>query len=1136
MRISRAISDLPIVSSSGNSALVKRHLRVLMVEDSLADAMLVEWEFKNAGYEAGVRRVETESELRAALDEETWDVVTCDYRLPQFSAPAALELVRNHGADVPFIVISGTVGEDTAVEMMRAGAHDYLMKGNLARLGPAVERELRDAEDRAQRSRAEASLHYQAFHDVLTGLSNRTRLRAELERLTAATPGDPRRFALLIINLDRFKEVNDTLGHQSGDLLLQQVGPRFRAELGELDLLSRLGGDEFAVLLPGADALNARLVAAHLLRALERPFEIEGSEVELGGSIGIALYPDHGGDADALLRRADIAMYVAKDTRSGCATYEPEADRHSAERLGLLADLRRAIKVGEFVLHYQPQVDVRSGSLAAVEALVRWQHPQRGLVAPNEFIPLAEHTRLIRPLSRWVLGAALRQCAEWRKAGLCIPVAVNLSAHDLSDASLPDLVTELLLTFRVPPELLRVEITESSLMDDPARAREVLARLRAQGVQISIDDFGTGYSSLAYLKDLTVDELKIDRSFVREMAVDEGARAIVRAVIDLADDLGLRVVAEGVEDRPTWEALAALGCDVAQGYYFATPLEAADVAGWAAGLLDWRLEEGERARLEAALADRAEERGARLTAEEEFIIRKQAETAVRDGQERLKLALDAAGMATWDWDIVNATCAWAGAGDALLGEEPGTLDRGPGTFMERVHADDRSLVEAAVAEAVQHGRDLHVEHRVVRADGVVRWFASSGHVSRDPSGRVVRVLGTELDITERKEAEQQRQAMAQADKMRALGQMASGIAHDLNQSLGLIAGYGDLAQRALGQAPIDTDALSEALPIITQAALDSGQTVRRLLTFARTQPDGEPERVGLGGLVREVAQLTAPRWRDATQAAGRPISLHVETDGETTVDGWPISLREALTNLIFNAVDALPAGGTIRLSARQVGEDIVVAVTDSGLGMSDDVRERIFEPFFTTKGERGTGLGLAQVFRVVEQHRGTVAVESSPGAGTTFQLTLPAASTASISHDALQPTSAPVRRLRVLAVDDEPSVGNMVRRILRPQGHSVVTATSGEEALERLADGPFDIMISDVGMGPGMNGWELVERVRPSWPEMHIVLATGWGAAIDQTEARIKGVDAVIAKPYRPADLEHLLARLTQQPSQLDAA
>jgi diguanylate cyclase (GGDEF)-like protein len=1106
-----------------------------MIEDSPSDASLVEWELKHAGYQSHVRRVETESDLKAALDKDTWDIVTCDYRLPQFSAPAALELVRKHGVDVPFIVISGTIGEDAAVEMMRAGAHDYLMKGNLARLGPAVERELRDAAGRAQRLQAEASLHYQAFHDVLTGLPNRTWLRAELDRMLAPVPGTSEPFALLLMDLDRFKEVNDTLGHQSGDLLLQQVGPRFRAELLEMDLLARLGGDEFAVLVPRADASRACEVAERLLRALERPFDMDGSEVELGGSIGVALYPEHAGDADALWRRADIAMYSAKEAHSGVALYEPEADRHTPERLRLLADLRRAIVSDELVLHYQPQVDVRSGAMAAVEALVRWRHPQRGLVAPDVFIPLAEQTRLIRPLSRWVLGAALRQCAEWHRAGLSIPVAVNLSAHDLHDPTLPDVVTELLRSSDVSPENLRVEITESSLMADPARAREVLARLRALGVQIAIDDFGTGYSSLAYLKDLAVDELKIDGSFVHDMSADAGARAIVRAAIDLSDDLGLRVVAEGVEDNATWEALAALGCDVAQGYYFSPPLEAADVAGWAVSLRDWRLEE-DRARVDAALTDRAGDRGARLAAEEEFLARKKDEFLVRDGQERLKLALDAAGLATWDWDIVNSTCVWAGAADVLLGAEPGTLERSPGMFLEHVHNDDKPLVEAAVADALQHARDLHVEHRLVRPDGAIRWFACNGRIFRDPAGRPVRLLGTELDITERKEAEQQRHALAQAEKLRALGQMASGIAHDLNQSLGLIAGYGEVAQRALGQSPIDAEALGEALPIITSAAMNGGQTVRQLLTFARAQPDGEAERVDLGSLVREVAQLTAPRWRDATQAVGRHISLHVETEGDTAVQGWPISLREALTNLIFNAVDALPSGGTISLSTRRVGKDVVVEVTDSGLGMSAEVQERIFEPFFTTKGERGTGLGLAQVFGVVEQHHGTVVVDSSLGVGTTFRLTLPAASTESIPHNAVHAAASSARRLRVLAVDDEPSMGSMVRRILRPQGHLVVTATSGEEALERLARESFDIMISDVGMGPGMNGWDLVERVRPLWPQMHVVLATGWGAAIDPSEARTKGVDAVIAKPYHPSDLERLLERLTQPLPQRDAA
>lgn len=1107
-----------------------------MIEDSAPHATLIEWELKKAGYAARVRRVDTESDLLAALEEDTWDVITCDYRLPGFSAPRALELVRSRGLDVPFIVISGMIGEDAAVEMMRGGAQDYLMKGELARLGPVIERELRDAADRAQRTKAQADLHYQAFHDVLTGLPNRTQLRAELDRLTAPGNASVNRFAVLILDLDRFKEVNDTLGHQAGDNVLQQVGPLFRAELHDRALLARVGGDEFSVLLPDADASIAQEIAEALLRALERPFQVDGSEVELGGSIGIALYPDHGTDAEGLLRRADIAMYAAKQARSGCALYDPESDRHSPERLRMRAELRHALDAGEFVLNYQPQVDAHTGSLIAVEALVRWHHPRRGIIGPDEFIPFAEQTRLIRPLSRWILCAAISQCAQWQDVGLHIPVAVNLSAHDLHDPALPHLVTELLHSCGGPARNLRIEITESSLMADPARAREVLTQLREMGVQIAIDDFGTGYSSLAYLKDLPVDELKIDSSFVHAMTSDNGARAIVRAVIDLADDLGLRVVAEGIEDRATWEALESLGCEAAQGYYFAPPLAAEDVARWAAGLVDWRLEEEERSRLEAALANRADERGARLAAEEEFIARKQAESEARDSQARLKLALDTAGMSTYDKDLVTGTRAWLGAVDALLGKEPGTLERYPDLFMQRVHPDDRPQVEAAIAQVVQHGGDLRIEHRVVRHNGVVRWLAFNGRVFRDPAGRPVRLLITALDITERKVAEQQRQVLTQAEKLRALGQMASGIAHDLNQSLGLIAGYSEVARRAIREIPVDSEVLNEALPIISQAAMDGGETVRRLLTFARTEPDGKAELVHLEGLIRDVAQLTAPQWRDASQAAGGPISLQLETSGETTIEGWPISLREALTNLIFNAVDALPGGGTIRIAARRVADEVVLEVTDSGVGMSAEVQERIFEPFFTTKGERGTGLGLAQVFGVVEQHRGSVVVDSTVGVGTTFRITFPAASASQNLLEAEPITRAATRQLRVLAVDDEPSVGNMIRRILHPRGHKVVTANSGEEALEKLAGGRFDVLISDVGMGPGMNGWELVERASASWPALRCVLATGWGAAIDQVEARTKGVDAVIAKPYHPGDLEHLLDQLTPPPSRTEAA
>ena len=436
--------------------------------------------------------------------------------------------------------------------------------------------------DITERRLAETSLQHQAWHDVLTGLPNRTRLRMELDMVMAAESKET--FALLLIDLDRFKEVNDTIGHPCGDLLLQQVGPRLRAELREADTIARLGGDEFVVLLRGADRERALAVATRLVMALERPFELDGFGVAIGGSIGIALYPEHGGDADTLLRQADIAMYAAKDARSGYTIYAPDTDRHSRERLGLLADLRHAIDRGDLLVHYQPQMDVQSGSLMAVEALVRWPHPTRGLLAPDEFIPLAEQTRLIQPLSRWILAAALRQCATWRAAGLDIPVSVNLSVYDLRDHDLPDLIEEALAKYGVPPERLRIEITESSLMANPPRAREILGRLRARGVQISIDDFGIGYSSLAYLKNLPVDELKIDRSFVSEMAVDAGSRAIVRAIIDLADVLGLRVVAEGVEDEATLAALAALGCDLAQGYYFTPALAPGDLAEWADSL------------------------------------------------------------------------------------------------------------------------------------------------------------------------------------------------------------------------------------------------------------------------------------------------------------------------------------------------------------------------------------------------------------------------------------------------------------------------------------------------------------------------------------------------------------------------
>jgi diguanylate cyclase len=424
-----------------------------------------------------------------------------------------------------------------------------------------------------------ASRH-QALHDPLTGLPNRELFADRIEHATRTADRELRPAALLLLDLDRFKDVNDTLGHHHGDELLRQVGTRLVTELRDVDTVARLGGDEFAVLLPGATGEGAASVADKLRAALHEPLVLDGVALDLDASIGIAVYPDHGGDAAQLLQHADVAMYAAKHAHAGFMVYDPAVDQHSPRRLALLGGLRRALETDELVLHYQPKADLRSGRILGVEALVRWQHPQHGLLGPGEFIPLAERTGLIHPLTGWVLDTALHQAAEWHRAGRRLSVAVNLSTRCLLDPALPDRVDGRLAGWRLPAGALTLEVTESAVMADPARALDVLGRLHALGVGLALDDFGTGYSSMAYLKTLPVDELKVDRSFVGQMASSPSDAVIVRSTIDLGHNLGLRVVAEGVETQEAWEQLKALGCDTAQGYLLGRPMPAADLERW----------------------------------------------------------------------------------------------------------------------------------------------------------------------------------------------------------------------------------------------------------------------------------------------------------------------------------------------------------------------------------------------------------------------------------------------------------------------------------------------------------------------------------------------------------------------------
>ena len=427
-----------------------------------------------------------------------------------------------------------------------------------------------------------ARSEHAARHDSLTGLPNRTAFH---ETITAAIQDERIPAAILLMDLDRFKEVNDTLGHRYGDLLLVQVAQRFKEVIGNAGQIARLGGDEFAVVSPGADSKAAVGLAHRIADSLREPFDLDEMVVDVQASVGIALFPEHGGGVETLLQKSDVAMYRAKETRSDVALYDERHDHHSPAKLALTAELRTAVDTEEIVLYYQPELDLRTREVMAVEALVRWDHPRLGVLPPSSFVRMAESTNLIKPLTQRVMEIALLQVADWRAIGLDISVAVNISAQVLVDQSFTEQVMTALQRASVPPERLKLEVTESALMSDPATARTVLRELEALGCEISIDDFGTGYSSLAYLADLPVSEVKIDRSFVSRMSAGSSEKIIVNSTIDLAHHLQLRAVAEGVEDWSMLPELEALGCDAAQGYAISHPLAGPDATRW---LLDFR--------------------------------------------------------------------------------------------------------------------------------------------------------------------------------------------------------------------------------------------------------------------------------------------------------------------------------------------------------------------------------------------------------------------------------------------------------------------------------------------------------------------------------------------------------------------
>jgi diguanylate cyclase (GGDEF)-like protein/PAS domain S-box-containing protein len=431
-----------------------------------------------------------------------------------------------------------------------------------------------------ERKRSEENVHRLAYYDTLTSFPNRHLFHDLLEKGILQGQRDGRPVAVLLLDLDRFKEINDTLGHHRGDLLLQKVGLRLKEALFTNDTVARLGGDEFGILLSMASSDHAGLVANKILKTLEEPFEVEGLPVVVETSIGIALYPDHGSNADSLIQRGDVAMYASKKEKIDFVLYNSELDQHSPRRLALMGELRHAIENRQLFLHYQPIIDLRTRRICGVEALVRWNHPKHGIVPPDQFILPAEHTGLIKPLTKFVLHEAILQCLAWFRSGKIFSMAINLSVRNLQDPLLPSQMMQMIRSLGIEPALLNFEITESAIMTNIESVVKTISFLKHEGINFSIDDFGIGYTSLSYLKKLAVKSIKIDRSFIKNMLTNQEDHLIVRSTIDLAHSLNLRVIAEGVEDQETLEKLLALDCDEAQGYFISRPIPAEDLLRW----------------------------------------------------------------------------------------------------------------------------------------------------------------------------------------------------------------------------------------------------------------------------------------------------------------------------------------------------------------------------------------------------------------------------------------------------------------------------------------------------------------------------------------------------------------------------
>ena len=551
-------------------------LQALIIEDVEDDAQLLVNELRRTGYALDYLCVDNAEDLKQALKRD-WHVVFSDFTMPHFDGMTALEIVRTHDPDLPFIFVSGTIGEERAVEAVRRGAQDYVLKDNLKRLSATIPRELRESAIRRGRRHAEERIHFLANYDALTGLPNRTMYNSQLNLILDRATAEGRLVALIHINIDRFRDINNSLGPIAGDELLKQIAEHLSDIINPSDIIARLSSDEFGLIIPGLMSKSEVVHIIHSLTdALSRSINISGYNLHIHASIGISIFPFDGQEADELHRNAMIAMHKVKQEGGKSYQYFTDDLRQKLHnRINMERELEQAIETQSFHLHYQPQTDITSGHIVSVEALLRWQHNDFGAISPTSFIPIAEESGLILPIGQWVLEESCRQFKYWQSelSGIRLPkIGINFSAFQFRQRGLLDNIKNMLFNFDIAPQSIEIEITETALMQDPDTSMRLLTYLRDWGISISLDDFGTGYSSLSYLKRFPVNTLKIDKSFISDIPKDPDDIAITRAIIAMADRLNIKVVAEGVETEEQMSFLYNEGCNLIQGYYLTPPI------------------------------------------------------------------------------------------------------------------------------------------------------------------------------------------------------------------------------------------------------------------------------------------------------------------------------------------------------------------------------------------------------------------------------------------------------------------------------------------------------------------------------------------------------------------------------------